>query len=162
VFLVIGCVLGAGYVLTGRVPHPDRALPAQVELSWARAGDLMVSPVRQEIATAGIMPGLRGVSGDLSLRNPTGVPLGVRPRAMGGRTELDDVLLVRVSAGGRRVYNGNLATLRRLRARPFGIPAGSWRRVRVSARLPRGTAADGYEGRAARVRLEWRTTPRGS
>ena len=158
-FLLVGVALGAGYVLLGRVPEPKGEMPAVVKLSSARSGDLAATPARPLIAAGRLEPGPRSVQGRLSLRNPTDVPIEARPRALGRPGELDDLVVVRITAAGAPVFEGPLRLLHGLQAQPFTVAPGHSARVRISVSLPGPAAARLWAGRRAAVRLEWRTAP---
>jgi hypothetical protein len=158
-FMLVGIALGAGYVLLGRVPEPKGELPAVVKVSWARSGDLAASPARPVVAAGKLRPGPRAIRGRLSLHNPTRVPLEGRPRALGAPGELDDLVVVRITAAGAPVFDGPLRLLRQLHAQPFTVAPGRTARVRISASLPGPAPARLWAGRHAAVRLEWRTAP---
>jgi hypothetical protein len=163
-FLLVGCALGVGYVLTGSVPQPELELPARVKVSWSRSGDLVASPARKQIAQAKLKPGRGGgkLRGGLSLRNPTRIPLTTSPRALGKPGPLDDLLVVRIATADGPVFEGPLRLLRGSQATPFTVPAGRTARVKIRAWLPGPAPARRWTDRVARVRLEWRTAATGA
>lgn len=158
-FLVLGCALGVGYVVTGRVPQPERQLPAVVNVSWARSGDLIAKPAGQRLGTSKLKPGSGRLNATMSLRNPTDVALAARPRALGRPGALDDLLVVRVRVGREPVFEGPLRLLRALRATPITVTPRARARVRISVWLPGPAPARQWQDRHAAVRLEWRTQP---
>jgi hypothetical protein len=156
-FLVAGIALGAGYVLLGKVPEPKGEVPAAVKVAWARSGDLVAAPSRPTIAAGKLEPGRGTVRGRLSLHNPNENPIQSRPRALGRPGELDDLVVLRITAGGSPVFEGPLRLLRTLHAQPFTVAPGQTTRVKIAASLPGPAAPKLWAGRHAAVRIEWRT-----
>ena len=83
----------------------------------------------------------------------TGVPLALRLRALPSVRDLDGLLVVRVSAGSRTLYDGSLGGLRAAGTRPLALRGATAQRLHVSASLPAGVRS-GFQGRIVDVSLQ--------
>ena len=67
--------------------------------------------------------------------------------------DLDGLLVVRVSAGSRTLYDGSLGGLRAAGTRPLALRGATAQRLHVSASLPAGVRS-GFQGRIVDVSLQ--------
>lgn len=154
--LLIGCALTAGFVLSGRMPQNGGALGARLTMVAGSTADLAVSPADSFLSTSDLRPGAAIATGKGTLTNRTAAMLWVRPRALASSGDLYDLVRIELTVGGERVFRGRLGDLRHRGARPFGLRPGQKKRVDVRAWLP-SSATQGYQARAAKVTLEWKT-----
>lgn len=150
--VVLGVSVAVAALLAWRVPGGERMLGADVRFEALQNGAIGVAPLHPFASTPSLVPG-SSVSGDVTVRNQTGVPLGTILRALPSTRELDSLLRVRVSAGARILYDGTLSGLRSSGTRPLPLEAAQSARVHVRASLPAGTST-GFQGRIVDVSLQ--------
>ena len=151
--LLTGLALAALLVFAMRVPASSQPLGAGVRMEVIRPGelDLGVRPVL--LSAQRLQPGDE-VHGSVPVRNITVGAVIVRMRAVGAARELGDLLHVELRAGGRRLANGPLSGLRRVK-RGFRIERAETDTLRARAWIP--SHVKDFEGRSARVSLKLRT-----
>jgi hypothetical protein len=149
--LVVGVSLALVSLVSARVPPGTGEVPAHVSLVAERSVEIGVTPAGRELLTEHlVVPGRGSVSGLVEVSNFTGGTLELQPRLRAIRGELPDGLHVKLTAGGRTLYDGNVANLHatlRLRAR-----AKQPLRFRFSAPAE---AAMSVQGRFADMSLRW-------
>jgi hypothetical protein len=151
--LLTGLALAALLVFAMRVPASGQPLGAGVRMEVLRPGELDLGAKPVLLSAQGLQPGDE-VRGSVPVRNITVGAVIVRMRAMGAGPELGDVLHVELRADGRRLANGPLSRLRRVR-RGFRIERTETSTLRARAWIP--SRANDFEGRSARVSLKLRT-----
>jgi hypothetical protein len=149
---VLGICLAAAALISWRVPGGERTLGADVSVEALETGEVGVAPPRPFVSVPSLVPGA-SASGAVTLRNQTGVRLALRLRALPSTHDLDPILGVRVSSGGRTLYDGNLGGLRAAGARPLRLAPAESARIQVRASLPKGLRS-GFQGRIVDVSLE--------
>ena len=157
--LLTGFALAAAGLLSWNVPGGSGALGADVQITSAPLGELDVSPVAPFLSVTNLLPGALA-RGELKVRNQTGTELSVRLRALPSLADLDDLLMVRIEAGGELLFAGALADLRLWSERSFRLLSGEQRALRVQTWMPVGTTT-GFEGRIADIGLELHAKPAG-
>jgi hypothetical protein len=157
--LVTGLIAAAVAVSGWRMPAQRAQLGLELAMTYQPAAQLELSPPGRVLTGSGMEPG-GSASGDLSVRNITGVTLSVELQALPSIPDLDRTLLVRLDAGGRVLYDGPLGALRAGARAPLRLASGATTTVHVTARLPLG-ATDGWRGRLLKVVLEPVATPVG-
>jgi hypothetical protein len=150
--ICVGVVLAVAALIAWRVPGGERTLGADVRFEALQTGEVGVAPLHPFASSPSLLPG-HSLSGDAAVRNQTGVPLALTLRALPSVRDLDGLLAVRVSAGNRVLYNGNLNGLRARGTQPFTLGPASALRLRVSASLPAGVRT-GFQGRIVDVSLQ--------
>ncbi len=127
---------------------------------------IVVPPGELTVDTAGVIASARAMQagdeaaqGAIEMSNIAGRDLLVRPVALPSAKGLARTVRLRVSGGGRTLAAGTLASLERPRGPGIEIPAGTSRRIEVSAWMP--PEAIGYRGRILDVTLEPRSQPLG-
>jgi hypothetical protein len=147
---LVGGAAGLAAVLAVRVPAGDRALGAEaVFVSSEHA--LVGLPADHVLQLNGLEAG-ESASGELHVRNASGVPLAIRIRVRTEPHTLDGRLHVELHDEATRLFSGALGRLRRNSARRFLIAAGDERTLGVRAWLPED--ARGYRGRIVKVTLD--------
>jgi len=155
----VGLLLGASVAavaLTGwRVPTGAGALGLDIRFIAATSGELTVERPGAFVSGRGLVPGgaQRPAKGALHVTNVTGSLLRIRVRALPDSRDVDELVQVRLHAGGRALYEGELGGLRRATRRSFTLPSGGARTLRLRAWLPHGTGR-GSEGRITDVATE--------
>src|SRR5206468_4863420 len=143
--------LAAAVVLTvmaltaWHLPRGSGGNGADVTVSTGPTGELGI-PQGPFVRGANLRPGGGAAEGTIPVRNQTGQDLAVTVRAMPSVPDLDDLMMVQVSAGPRSVYRGTLAGLEVGSGRPFLLAPGQMRRLAVRAWLP-GSVAEGFQNR---------------
>ncbi len=106
----------------------------------------------------GLEPG-GGADGSLPVRNQTGRTLAVSVRVLPSIRDLDGVLRVSLTAGGRPIYVGPLGGLREW-SHPFHLASGQATALGVQVDLPAGSSSEAH-GRIDDVSLAFRSVPIG-
>jgi hypothetical protein len=136
-------VLLAGY----RVPAGRGTLGADVTMSVGRSSLVQLSRTGTVLDAARLRPGRR-VTSAVTVTNPGGATLRLRPRAqVAGDVALDALLRVEVRGGGRVLYRGTLHDLGQPVAGVWRLGPGASGLLSVRLGLPRGVA-EGYAGRS--------------
>lgn len=148
----VGVCLAAAALISWRVPGGERTLGADVRIEALQTGEVGVAPLHPFASAPSLLPG-SSLTGDVTVRNQTGVPLALRLRALPSTRELDSLLGVRVSAGGRTLYAGDLGGLRTAGSRPLALQAAQSSRLHVTASLPAGLRS-GFQARIVDVSLQ--------
>jgi hypothetical protein len=153
-----GVLLGAGlaiFLLAGARPTGDfAALPARASVAVGLSGELAVTPAppRPVLTARPIVPGAGPAQADALVRNQTGQDLAVGFRADAPTRDLDGLLRVRLSAGGRTLADTTLQGLRAGTQTPLALAPGTAQSVRVAVWIP-SSVTDGYQGRSAAITL---------
>jgi hypothetical protein len=150
--VLAGVTIAIALLVSWQVPGGQRTLGADVRMEALQTGEVGVQPIHPFLSVPSLLPG-SAVSGQVTVRNQTGVPLATRLRALPSTRELDSLLAVRVSAGARTLYDGALAGLRGSGTRPFALAPAQTARLRVRASLPAGLRT-GFQGRIVDVSLQ--------
>jgi hypothetical protein len=87
-------------------------------------------------------------------------PLAVRIHTVPSVTDLDRLLRVEASAGGRIVYLGGLDGLRSWTRRPFVVPSHGNAVLQTRFWLPESVRS-GYQNRVATETIEFKLSPAG-
>lgn len=158
VLRVIGALLGAGlavFVLAGARPSSTfTSLPARASFTVGLTGELGVAPTspRPVLDAKALEPGTAPARAEAVVRNQTGRTLAVGFRAQAPGRDLDGLLRVRLSAGGRVLVDTTLQGLRGGTAQTMALPAGGDERLVVETWIP-VDITDGYQGRSVDVTL---------
>jgi hypothetical protein len=147
----LGVALAAVALLSWRVQGGERTLGADVRIEALQTGPVGVAPIQPFASTPSLLPG-KEVSGKVTLRNQTGVPLALRLRALPSTPDLDAVLHVRMNAGAKTLYDGPLSGLR-TGSQLLRLASGKTAPVAVLASIPAGVRS-GYQGRIVDVSLQ--------
>jgi hypothetical protein len=150
--ILLGVGLAAVALVAWRVPRGERTLGADVRMEALQTGPVGVAPLQPFLAKPSLLPGA-AVSGSVTLRNQTGVPLALRLRALPSTRDLNRMLVVKVSAGARALYDGSLEGLRTSGTGPLRLRSGQAQRVQVRASLP-ASLKSGYQGRIVDITLQ--------
>jgi hypothetical protein len=150
--ILLGVAIAAVALVSWRVPGGQRTLGADVRMEALQTGPVGVAPLQPFLSTPSLLPGST-VSGDVTLRNQTGVPLSLRLRALPSTPDLDSLLQVRVSAGTRTLYDGSLGGLRTAGTAPLRVASARSAQLEVRATLP-ASVRSGFEGRIVDVTLQ--------
>ena len=156
--LLAGLAAVAIAVVGWRVPARDGSLGLDIAVELQPTAQLELNPSGSVLTASGMEAGDER-AGQVAVRNLTGTTLALRLRAVASIPDLDHVLLVRVSAGGRTLYDGELGGL----AGSSGallLDSGHSAPLKFDARLPRG-ARDGWRGRIDKIVLLPLVTPVG-
>jgi hypothetical protein len=153
--LLVGLGLAALAVLSWRIPAQHTPLGADVAFLATPSGELELSPNGRFLSARSLSPGGRAASGELRVRNQTGRALAVRPRALPSTRELDQLVVVELSAGPQRLYRGRLGGLRGPSRHRFRLASGGSTTLSTRVWIPRDVGP-GWRGRIADVQLELR------
>jgi hypothetical protein len=159
--LGLGLAAAAAIVLAGRIDGSGAATGASALFSVLPPGELELMTAGPLGSADALQPGGPAASGRATVRNQSGRALRLRVRALPSRPDLDRLLRVEISAGGRLVARGPLGRLRRGRRDPAALAPGASRTLAVRAWLAPG-APDGWQARAVEVPLELTTRPAGA
>ena len=152
--LAIAAVLVAGW----RVPAP-KAPGASLRVTAAGTSELTSTPAHPFLVTSDLQPG-HPVSRKVVLTNTMAQPLAVRLHAVPVDQDLDKLLLVKASAGGKTVFAGTLGELRHWSPRSFVVPYRGQTALQTSFWLAKSTR-HGYQQRTGDIDLEFDLTPAG-
>ena len=146
----------SGWTIAGGV-----ASGAEITLAPQRHAELDVQPVASPLARKTLVPSERdgGVGGVVSVRNATRETLEVTLRAGVETRALDQLLRLRLQAGGRTLFSGSLGSLRR-GASLGPLPSHATLTVRVETWLA-PDAGPAYRARKERISLSFVTQPGG-
>jgi hypothetical protein len=158
VLRAIGVLLGAGlavFLLVGARPTTSfTSLPARAVLAVGLTGELGVTPSvpRPVLDAKTLEPGAAPARAEAVVRNQTGTTLAVGFRAQAASRDLDGLLRIRLSSGGRVLADTTLQGLRNGTPETLALRAGAETSLVVEAWIPDGIT-DGYQGRSADVTL---------
>ena len=158
--LLIGCGLSFGFVLSTRPPENGGPPPASLRMDFGSTDELLVS----ERGRFGVAPDLRpgvlegAARGRAKVRNPTDATLAVRLRAHPSIRDLDNLLQVAATVGGKPLFRRTLGELRAWSEERFNLARGQGRTLELRVWLP-ASVSDGYQARAADVTLQLRADP---
>jgi hypothetical protein len=150
--VLVGVSVAVLALVSWRVPGGERTLGTDLRIEALQTGEIGVAPLHPFVSAPSLLPG-SSVAGDLTVRNQTGVPLALRLRALPSVRDLDRLLVVRVSAGSRTLYDGSLGVLRAAGTQPLALRGPMAQRLHVSASLPPGVRS-GFQGRIVDVSLQ--------
>ena len=162
-----GFILGLGMfgiaLLAWRVPAGTTVTGAEVSLTTMATGELAVTPVGAILRTTDLRPSARsrGTATRLTVRNQTAGDLDVSLRASVRTRDLDALLRVEIATGGRPLFAGPLAELRRWTRRSFRLRSGASQRLGIRTWIPKYERT-GYEAGVADISLEFRVRPTGT
>jgi hypothetical protein len=148
---VLGIVGALVTVLGWSVPRGDGALNADVVVTAMPTGELDVTPLDPFISASSLAPGA-DATGSVAVYNETGATLAIRIGAEPSTRDLDDLLWVEVTSGGRSIYRGTLGGLREGSTSAFTLRSARSTTLDVRTWLPAGTSS-GYEGRIDQINL---------
>jgi hypothetical protein len=152
--LAIAAVLVAGW----RVPA-QKAPGASLRVTAVGTSELTSTPAHPFLVTSDLQPG-HPVSRKVVLTNTMAQPLAVRLHAVPVDQDLDKLLLVKASAGGKTVFTGSLGELRGWTSSSFVVPTGAQTALQTSFSLPK-SARHGYQQRTADIKLEFKLAAAG-
>jgi hypothetical protein len=152
--LALGAVLAALALVGWRVDGGARAPAATVTLVTSPAADLAVTPSGVTRERKALRPSAprAGLERRLTVTNASATARTVRLRGRLESAELGNVAVVRVTAGGRPVFRGTLAELRR-GTRAFTLASHASTDVVVRTWIPETTEGD-WQARSATVELQ--------
>jgi hypothetical protein len=154
---LLGGLLAAAVLLSGRMPESGAAAGARLTIETQPTAQLGVSPAGRSFLTArNLQPGGPEARGELTVSAYARGERSVHLRAKVQEPALDDVVQLEITAGGKRLFRGRLAELRRWTPRGFNVATADTRTVHFSAWIP-ASFRDGYQGRSSELTLEWRT-----
>jgi hypothetical protein len=153
----IGVAAVAALAVTWQVDRGTGTVGADVTFVAAPTGELDI-PSGPFVRGIGLEPG-DDAGGAVPVRNQTGSTLAIAVRVLPSIADLDPVLQVRMTAGGRPVYEGSLGGLRDW-SPPFRLASGRGVPLAVTVSLPAGPD-DASHGRIEDVSLEFRSVPVG-
>jgi hypothetical protein len=151
-----GLAVVATAVVSWRIPGGDGRPGSDVVIAVAPTGELGLSETGPVVQGTNLRSG-DGVGGSFDVRNQTGAGLAVTARALPSSSDLDDLLLVTITAGGEQIFSGTMGTLRQ-GTREFVLEAGDSRHIDVRATLT--GSDDGSAARAVAADLELDTERR--
>jgi hypothetical protein len=134
---VTGLLVGSWQVAAG-----DENLGASVRVTAGGRGELEVSPAGPVASATALRAGGAALTGNVDLRNITGVPLSLVVRVQPADSGLDGKLRVQVRDGDLMLVDGRLGEARA--GTPLVIPSGENRTLDVRVWVPAGTT--GYRG----------------
>jgi hypothetical protein len=152
--LAAGIALVAFLVLAWRLPRPDGVLGADVKFVASPTGELQVSSPGVFLSGLDLEPGGRAARGELIVRNVSGVAGKFSVRGLPSNRDLDRPLHVELSANGRVLAHGSLASIRRW-TRPVKLPPRGELSITARAWLPR-SAGEGWKAHTTDVTFELR------
>jgi hypothetical protein len=124
------------------------------------SSELEASPGHPFVVSSNLRP--QGVTGDpvarVVLTNTMAQPLAVRIHALPSIPDLDELLRVKASAGGRTVFDGRLGDLRAWTKRPFLVPMRAQTLLEMHYWLP-ASVRRGFQNRSDRVTVEFKLAP---
>ncbi len=151
-----GLVVGLGLVavlVSGWTVAGGRAAPgAHVTVTVNRTGELDVAPLGRLLDVRDIVPGGRDEA-RFVVTNVTGSHLAVRVRARADSADLDDQLMIELSARGKQLFAGTLGKLRGPTRRRLLVAPAARAAFVVHVSLP-AAMARAYRARGADVSLE--------
>ncbi len=152
--LAVAAIAVAGW----RVPTQN---PTGANLQMVAVGtsELQAFPAHPFSISSDLQPGIdRGGLGSVTLLNTMAQPLAVRIHARPSITDLDRLLRVEATAGGRELYRGRLSGLRSWTRRHFVVPVGKSTALEARLWLPT-SVTDGFQNRVATVTIEFKLAP---
>ncbi|HEX8855052.1 MAG TPA: hypothetical protein VF752_05575 [Thermoleophilaceae bacterium] len=149
--VLAGLALAAALLCGWRVQAGAGTLGLDLTLRSASSGELEVLPAAPLAHVSALRPGGPPLTGTMSVRNQTGLPLRAAFRAAPSLHDTDAALWLELRAGRRVVVRDPLS---RLRGSTGGLRlrSGERRELTVRAWLPAG-AASGWRGRIVDVSL---------
>ena len=150
--ILLGIAIATIALISWRVPGGERTLGTDVRVEALQTGEIGVAPLHPFVSAPSLLPGA-SAAGDVTVRNQTGMPLAMRLRALPSVRDMDGLLVVRVSAGAQRLYDGTLGGLRTTGSRPLQLRPATSKRLHVTASLPAGLRT-GFQGRIVDVSLQ--------
>jgi hypothetical protein len=154
---LLGGLLAAALLLSGRIPDSGTGAGARLTIDTQPTPELGVSPAgRSFLKARDLQPGGPEARGALTVSGYARGVQSVRLRATSGERTLDELVWLEVIAGGKRVFYGRLAKLRRWTAQDFEVATGETHRVHLSAWIP-ASVRNGYQGHSSELTLEWKT-----
>ena len=157
--LVAGLALAGALVSASGVPAGRGALGAELLLNANSVGEVAVDPAGAPFLRARELrrSGPRA-TGSFVATNQTSARLSVRLRSRPESRELDRALAVRVTAGGRVLFQGPMGALRRWSPRAASLPVQGRVRIRFEVAVPR--SARNWQNRMAESTIELRAEPK--
>ena len=155
--LATGLSLALVSLALARVPAGTGQVPARLSLVSEPAVQLGITPVGRELLSERILlPGERSVSGLVEVSNLTGDVLDAQPklRSVGGAAPAG--LRLRLTAGGRTLYDGRLDRL----SAHLKLGARAAKRVRFRISAPQGADRE-VRGRVVKLSVRWTTGAEG-
>jgi hypothetical protein len=141
--LVLGLAVTAAGVRTWRIPTAGGSLGADIWMLAGPTGQLDVAPVGPFLLATNLRPGAPAAQGSVAVRNQTGTRLAVHLRALPSEPDLDQLLVVELTAGGNRLFEGALGGLRTWTQPSFPLASGERTILRaVGAKMELETKGD--------------------
>jgi len=152
--LALGAALAAFTVTGWRVEGGVQAPAARVALVTSSSSAVGVTPGGRKTERKALRPSelQSGLTRRLAVRNATAAPIDVRVQAQATSVELNELLSLRVTAGGKQVFDGKLGELEGGSA-PFTLASHEATDLTVVAWIPQDTPK-GWEARVVTVELE--------
>ena len=152
-----GLALAAIAVAGWREPTHN-ASGAHLRVKAVGTSELKSSPAHPFLDTRNLEPGPAGsVSGRVGLTNTIAEPLAVRIEAATASPDLDRMVRVRASAGGKTFYDGTLGGLRTWSKGSFAVPSYGYTQLKTRFSLAPGQTD--YRNREAEVTIEFKLAP---
>ena len=152
--LAIAAVLVAGW----RVPAP-KAPGASLRVTAVGTSELTSTPAHPFLVASDLRPG-HPVSRKVVLTNTMAQPLAVRVHAVPVDFDLDKLLQVKASAGGKTVFVGALGELRNWSRESFVVPTRAQTALQTSFWLAK-SGRRSYAQRTGEIKLEFKLVPAG-
>jgi hypothetical protein len=150
--LAIAAVAVAGW----RVPTPN-APGASLRVAAVGTSELRSASAHPFLVASNLRPG-RVASGQAVLTNTMAQPLAVRVHAVPLDHDLDELLRVKASAGGKTVFAGTLGDMRSPSKRRFVVAAGAQVALKTRFWLS-PSPRRGYVQRDGEIKLEFDLAP---
>ena len=110
--LALGLLLAVAAILVWRVPAEGRELGAELRMTAMPPGELIAEPSGPFVVARRLRPDGHAAGGSVTIRNIAPRPVEVRARAIPSSRDLDGLLRVELTIGGRPVAEGTLRELR--------------------------------------------------
>ena len=158
--LAAGVVAAASLVVIGWFPATGGVLGLDVKVTTLPTGKVAVAPVGDVASAVALQPGQGELRARITLESQAAAPVAVRVKQRPSIGDADDALRVRLSAGGRTLYDGSAGGLRRPTRRSVTIPPHASTVLDVRAWLP-GDAGGGWTGRSVTLPLDYVVSVKG-
>ena len=154
--LAVAAIAVAGW----RVPaHSNPG--ARLQLVAVGTSELQSTPPHPFTISDDLKPGAdRGGVGRVVLGNTMEQPLAVRIHTLPSVTDLDNLLRVEATAGGKEIFRGRLADLHSWSKRQFIVPSHQETQLQARFWLPQSVKR-GYQNRDATVTIEFKLAAAG-
>jgi hypothetical protein len=157
--LALGLALAAAFTLSWRVSGETQVPSAHVEVLTSSSSDFAVTPDGLTSGSGALTPTTPegGFEREVTVRNATAEPLGLRIRLTGGQSELDEAVQARVGVDNRVIFDGALRGLA-AGTDSYALAPGQTVSVSVLLWIPESTADGKWEARSATLPLDFVST----